>query len=180
MCTMIIDIDVVIGFNQTLYEVSESEQQALISVTLLNGTLQREAIVTLSITENTAEGMKVLKLESITIIMYDHRSINLQYLNLGGRDFVLLQPQHLTFDAGNSFNTIAVNITNDESFEMDEQFYGLLSTMDLDVTLSPAQTTIRILNDDGITATLCILTTLLHGALMQLLRLASVNKSIQF
>ena len=58
MCIAIIDIDVVIGFNQTLYEFSESELPALISVTLLNGTLQREAIVTLSITENTAKGMK--------------------------------------------------------------------------------------------------------------------------
>jgi transposase len=53
-------IDVVIGFNQTLYEVSENERQALISVTLLNGTLQREATVTVSITENTAIGMKII------------------------------------------------------------------------------------------------------------------------
>ena len=54
---IILNIDVVIGFNQTLYEVSESKGQAHISVTLMNGTLQREAIVIVSITENTAEGM---------------------------------------------------------------------------------------------------------------------------
>ena len=54
---IILNINVVIGFNQTLYEVSEGEGQARISVTLMNGTLHREAIVIVSITENTAEGM---------------------------------------------------------------------------------------------------------------------------
>ena len=40
---------------------------------------------------------------------------------------------------------------------MDEQFHAILSTMDMAVTLSPAQTTIRILNDDGILiTTICI------------------------
>ena len=55
----ILIIDVVIGFNQTLYGVSESEQQALISVILLDGILQREATVTVSVTENTAKGKKI-------------------------------------------------------------------------------------------------------------------------
>jgi hypothetical protein len=32
---------------------------------------------------------------------------------------------------------------------MDELFHAVLSTMDMAITLSPAQTTIRILNDDG-------------------------------
>ena len=58
---LILIIDVVIGFNQTLHEVSESEQQALISVILLDGILQREATVTVSITENTAKGKKLLQ-----------------------------------------------------------------------------------------------------------------------
>ena len=43
---------------------------------------------------------------------------------------------------------------------MDEQFHMALSTTDMAVTLSPAQTTIRILNDDGILinliTTICI------------------------
>ena len=64
-----------------------------------------------------------------------------------------LQPQHLTFDASTSYNTVAINITNDESFEMNEQLYGVLSTMDMDVTLSPAQTIITIVDDDGTTNT---------------------------
>ena len=90
----------------------------------------------------------------------------------------------MTFDAGTTYNTVAVNITNDESFEMDEQFYGVLSTVDLDITLSPAQTTIRILNDDGIANTdNCLMYfsyPILLGALMQLLTLASVSEPIQF
>ena len=49
--------DVVIGFNQTLYEVSENEVLALISVSLLNGTLRREVVVEVSTQEDTALGM---------------------------------------------------------------------------------------------------------------------------
>ena len=131
-----------IGFNQTLYEVSESGIQVLISVTLLNGILQREAIVSISITEDTAKGMKVQK--SLCMMITEASTIS-----LGGRDFIPLQPQQLTFDAGTSYNTIAINIIDNDSFERDKQFSSALSTMDMDVTLSPAQTTIRILNDDG-------------------------------
>ena len=131
-----------IGFNQTLYEVSESWIQALISVTLLNGILQREAIVSISITEDTAKGMKVQ--QSLCMMITEASTIS-----LGGRDFIPLQPQQLTFDAGTSYNTVAINIIDNDSFERDKQFSSALSTMDMDVTLSPAQTTIRILNDDG-------------------------------
>lgn len=74
---------------------------------------------------------------------------HLQLITVGGRDFVSLQPQQLTFDAGTPYNTIAINIIDDDSFEINEQFWGALSTVDTDITLSPAEMTIRITDDDG-------------------------------
>ena len=135
----------VIGFNQTLYKVSESELQALIYVTLLNGSLLREAIVSVSTLEDTAKGINLRLVQNILCTI-----IEAPALILGDSDFVQLEPQQLTFNVGISYITVAINITNDENFEINKQFFGILSTMDMDVTLSPAQTTIRILDDDGI------------------------------
>ena len=49
--------DVAIGFNQTLYEVSESEPLASIFVVITRGTLQREIIVNVSTQDDTALGL---------------------------------------------------------------------------------------------------------------------------
>ena len=57
---------------------------------------------------------------------------------------------------------IAVTIIDDEDFEMDEQFIGLLSTADSDVTLNPNETTVRVLDDDGI-VTMCIAYTMVYS-----------------
>ena len=47
---------VVIGFNQTLYEVSEDVGQAVVYVVVRNGILRRQVIVEFSTLDNTALG----------------------------------------------------------------------------------------------------------------------------
>ena len=47
-------IDVVIGFNQTLYEVSEDARQATVYVVLVNGILRRPVVVSVSTRDGTA------------------------------------------------------------------------------------------------------------------------------
>ena len=47
---------VVIGFNQTLYEVREDVGQAIVYVVLLNGILRREVVVEVTTADNSALG----------------------------------------------------------------------------------------------------------------------------
>lgn len=63
----------VIGFNQTLYEVSESEPFALMYVMLSSGTLRREVIVNVSTLEDTALGTYLcacLWVKNTHVVMY--------------------------------------------------------------------------------------------------------------
>ena len=69
---------------------------------------------------------------------------------LGGSDYIRLVQQELTFARGISELGVAINITDDSQFELPEQFFGNLSTADSSVILNPVQTTVRILNNDGI------------------------------
>ena len=48
--------EVVIGFNQTLYEVRENVGQAIVYVVLRNGILRREVVVDVSTADITAKG----------------------------------------------------------------------------------------------------------------------------
>ena len=44
---------------------------------------------------------------------------------------------------------IPIDIVDDEIHELDENFFGRLSTVDEDAILQPGQTMIHILKDDG-------------------------------
>ena len=57
----------------------------------------------------------------------------------------------LTFDRDNSQFSILVNILDDEIHELNENFFGELVTSDEDVILTPEQTMIRIVDNDGMT-----------------------------
>lgn len=53
---------VVIGFNQTEYEVSESEPLASVYIELVTGVLRKEVIVVATISDDTALGTYFIKL----------------------------------------------------------------------------------------------------------------------
>ena len=69
--------------------------------------------------------------------------------SLDGEDYIQLVQQELTFDRSTSELGVAINITDDSQFELREEFFVRLSTVDPSVILGPAQTVIRILSDDG-------------------------------
>ena len=64
---------VVIGFNQTVYEVREDVGQAVVYVVLHNGTLRREVVVEFSTAYNTAQGESKYTSHSIFSALFAHR-----------------------------------------------------------------------------------------------------------
>lgn len=56
----ILQTDVVIGFNQTTYDVSEDEPFVVVYIELLSSTLRREVIVNVSTVEDSALGKSML------------------------------------------------------------------------------------------------------------------------
>ena len=67
-----------------------------------------------------------------------------------GSDYTGVGQRALTFDMENSEFPIAIDIINDNTPEVLENFFGRLSTSDEDVILDPGQTTVHILDDDVI------------------------------
>ena len=70
-------------------------------------------------------------------------------LHKDGSDYTGVVQRLLTFDMNNSEFPIAINILDDNIHELDENFFGRLSTGDEDAVLEPGQTRVRIQNDDG-------------------------------
>ena len=70
-------------------------------------------------------------------------------LHLGGSDYSSIGSIDLTFDRDTSAFPILVDILDDQIHELDENFLGELTTSDEDAILSPSQTTVRILDNDG-------------------------------
>ena len=71
------------------------------------------------------------------------------YLHTDGSDYTGVGPRVLTFDMNNSEFPIVIDIHNDDVHELDESFFGRLSSSDEDAFLEPHQTTVRIRNNDG-------------------------------
>ena len=69
--------------------------------------------------------------------------------SLGGSDYSQLVQQRLLFDRSISELSVAINIMDDSQFELPEQFFVCLSTVDPDVTLNPSDAVVRIQSDDG-------------------------------
>ena len=71
------------------------------------------------------------------------------YLHTVGSDYTGVVQRLLTFDMNNSEFPIPIDIHDDDIHELDENFFGTLSTGDVDAILEPGQTIVRIQNDDG-------------------------------
>ena len=74
-----------------------------------------------------------------------------------GVDYTSVGPIPLTFDRNNSEFPISIDILNDQVHELDEDFFGRLSTDDPDAILDPGQTRVRILDDDGMSGLCAVL-----------------------
>ena len=85
-------------------------------------------------------------MNNIQLTVYSVFSI---LLHTDGSDYTGVVPRLLTFDMNNSEFPITINIIDDNIHELDENFFGRLSTDDEDAVLEPGQTRVRIQNDDG-------------------------------
>ncbi len=67
-----------------------------------------------------------------------------------GSDYDAIVPMVLTFDRDTSNFTISIDIIDDLIHELNEEFFGRLTTSDEDVViLNPQQTRVRIADNDG-------------------------------
>ena len=87
-------------------------------------------------------------------------------LHTDGSDYIGVVERLLTFDMNNSEFPIPIDIHDDDIHELDESFFGSLSTRDEDVILEPGQTTVRIQHNDGMVMVCCKFAT--HHLLMGL------------
>ena len=70
-------------------------------------------------------------------------------LHPDGSDYNAVVPRPLTFDMDNLEFSIPIDILDDQVHELNEDFFGRLSTTDGDVVLQPQETRVRIADNDG-------------------------------
>jgi hypothetical protein len=123
---LIIDDDtIMVGFQQPMYEVDENGVQVEVCAEIVNGEIADDVTVMLVTMDNTA---------------------------LAGSDYSALTIT-LTFDAPSTLACTNINIMDDESYEVDETFFGILISDNPMVQIIPAreQTIIQIVDEDSLT-----------------------------
>ena len=112
-----------VGFQQPMYEVDENGVQVEVCAEIVNGEIADDVTVMLVTMDNTA---------------------------LAGSDYSALTIT-LTFDAPSTLACTNINIIDDESYEVDETFFGILISDNPMVQIIPAreQTIIQIVDEDS-------------------------------
>ena len=112
-----------VGFQQPMYEVDENGVQVEVCAEIVNGEIADDVTVMLVTMDNTA---------------------------LAGSDYSALTIT-LTFDAPSTLACTNINIMDDESYEVDETFFGILISDNPMVQIIPAreQTIIQIVDEDS-------------------------------
>ena len=145
----------VIGFDPDLYTVSENDLEVFLTVRVLQGTLERPAVVNLS----TANGFGICKycLEETVIegfpccvtairktcSFYSHTAAA-----VATDDYIAIVSLPLMFDGNDTSQTVRIIITNDSIVEFTEHFFASLTTVDPFVELMPDEARVNILDDD--------------------------------
>ena len=114
-----------VGFQQLEYSVSENEGTVEVCAVIDQGEIQGTVIVNIDTGDGTA---------------------------LAGTDYTALQGGTLTFEPPSTRACTDITITNDQLYEIDEQFFGRLRSSDLTrVTVNPARddANIEILDEDS-------------------------------
>lgn len=108
------------------YNVDEPDGQVTLIISVLEGTLRRQAEVIFYTSDGTATSIAGLP-----------------------EDFVPLSGLVLQFDEDTLSLTVTVAIINDDILEDTEFFFGNLNTSDSAVDLLPDEATVSILEQDG-------------------------------
>ena len=112
-----------VGFQQPMYEVDENAVQVEVCAVIVNGEIAADVEVSLETADNSA---------------------------LAGSDYTALTTT-LTFAAPSTRACENINIINDQMYEIDETFFGQLTSDNARVVIIPArrQTTIEINDEDS-------------------------------
>ena len=123
----------------------ENERQVVIQVGVIEGSLQREVVVSFSTINDAAIGKLVLNFN------YVYYSIAVVYSLTDGNDYNSITNLLLTFDSVTT-NNVTVTIIGDTIFELTESFNAFLSFPGAPVprvTLAPDSAQTTIIDDDG-------------------------------
>ena len=134
-----------IGFEQTTYSVEEG-LQVEVCVIVINSTLSRETVVTLSSSDNDAEGNLFIILNIVLLCMCDSR--NIVSIDVAPGDYAAIA-EDLTFSASETRICRNVISAEDDILEDDEGLLLTLATSDVTVILRRSEATVTILNDDS-------------------------------
>ena len=113
---------------------------------MIEGSLQREVVVSFSTSNDTAIGKLVLNSN------YAHYSIAVVYSLTDGNDYNSITNLRLTFDSTITTIDVSVTIINDTVYELTEFFNAFLSFPGAPVprvTLAPDSAQTTIFDDDG-------------------------------
>ena len=113
---------VTIGFNRTNYSVNEADGSVALTVQILDGILDRTAVVNFFTTDGSATSTAPV-------------------------DFMAVMGSDIVFNAGTISNIEVVTIVNDGVLENVENFFGNLATNDSAVIIAPGMTTVDIVED---------------------------------
>jgi len=150
--SLIVDPDVTIGFNSTVYSVSEGSSIVNITVSILSGILARNAGLIVDNRDDSAQGnSKVNHTLGCTRHVVSFNAVNFRY-SPAPSDYMRGLPRSLVFNGGTRSQTVTVTIRNDTIVE--QQFESIFMSLrtrysDPAVILSPGNTTITIEDDDG-------------------------------
>ena len=117
---------------------------------ILDGSLQRDAVVTLSTSDGTATGLLLALPRSFNPFYNDISPL------LAPGDYTAVVDAELVFSETIDTVCIDISITADQITENTESFAAGLSTDDSSVTLSPQMASVDILDQDAVTITLSV------------------------
>ncbi len=130
-----------IGFESTTYTTEEGTTVEVCAV-IISGMLEREAVVTLTSRDGSAEGERELGNAK------SKRMISFSSSYTAGADYTAVNSD-LTFSEAVSRVCRNVSTEEDDILEGDEEFLLDLTTSDPDVVVSVSEATVTITDDDG-------------------------------
>ena len=104
--------------------VNEKDGTVIFTIKVIEGTLERDAVVSFSTTDGSAT-------------------------STDPADFNALSDEKLTFSPSTSSNEVTVTIIDDDIVENSEFFYGNLSTADSAINLDPSAARVTISETEG-------------------------------
>ena len=137
---------VTIGFDATSYTITESTSSVSVSVSMQDGSLARDVVVTVETMDGTATGGTLSHIQT----SYMCRCVIhvLSFHPPAPSDYTSVTTM-LTFNAGNTNQTVMLPIIDNMVEEVTESFTVSLTTGDSAVILNPSTITVTIEDDDS-------------------------------